>query len=189
MNFSYNLLPSASGQGLQMLISLAILINLIFLVLAKKNIEKIFGLSALSSLVCLMYLILDAPDVAMTEAAIGACLSTIVLIIFITKIPEQNFPRKTWLKKILALICCVFLCYLFYHLSFILPEIGLKDNPINLETGQYYIKNTQNEIGIPAFVAAVLGSYRGFDTMGETLVILIAGIAVATIIGIGDEKK
>jgi multicomponent Na+:H+ antiporter subunit B len=47
---------------------------------------------------------------------------------------------------------------------------------------KYYIENTKNDIGIPSIVAAILASYRGFDTLGETSVILIAGIAVILIL-------
>jgi multicomponent Na+:H+ antiporter subunit B len=46
-----------------------------------------------------------------------------------------------------------------------------------------------SEIGIPAFVAAILASYRGLDTLCETAVILIASIALCAILGLKDEKK
>ena len=54
------------------------------------------------------------------------------------------------------------------------------------------IKNTKSEIGINSFVAAILASYRGFDTLCETCVIFLAGISVLLILGLNkkhDERK
>ena len=70
-----------------------------------------------------------------------------------------------------------------------IPKIGLLENPIHKGVSDYYIRNTESEIGIPAFVAAILASYRGFDTLGETCVILIAGLGACIIFGVQYEKK
>jgi multicomponent Na+:H+ antiporter subunit B len=39
------------------------------------------------------------------------------------------------------------------------------------------------EIDIPNIVTAVLASYRGFDTLGEVIVVFTAGIGVMLLIG------
>ncbi len=46
------------------------------------------------------------------------------------------------------------------------------------EFNRYYLINSQKDIGIPSVVASILASYRGYDTMLETLVVLIAGMGV-----------
>ena len=38
-------------------------------------------------------------------------------------------------------------------------------------------------------VTAVLGSYRGFDTMGEVFVVFAAGVGVALLMGLGGGKR
>ncbi|MEO9971718.1 MAG: cation:proton antiporter, partial [Hyphomonadaceae bacterium] len=40
----------------------------------------------------------------------------------------------------------------------------------------------------PNVVTAVLASYRGFDTLGETGVIFAAGIAVVLLLGFGERS-
>ena len=44
------------------------------------------------------------------------------------------------------------------------------------------------ETGIPNVVTPVLGSYRGFDTLGETCVVFTAGLAVALLLGFGERS-
>ena len=44
------------------------------------------------------------------------------------------------------------------------------------------------DTGIENVVTPVLGSYRGFDTLGETTVVFVAGIAVALLLGFGERS-
>ena len=46
----------------------------------------------------------------------------------------------------------------------------------------YYIERSYVETRTPNIVTSVLADYRGYDTLGETVVILTAGLAVALIL-------
>ncbi|NBP72957.1 MAG: cation:proton antiporter, partial [Alphaproteobacteria bacterium] len=48
---------------------------------------------------------------------------------------------------------------------------------------RYYLENTKKHTGIPNVVTAVLASYRGYDTLGEVVVIFTAGIGVILLLG------
>lgn len=63
-----------------------------------------------------------------------------------------------------------------------LPDRGDLDAPANQEVTPYYIANAYNDVGAPNMVTVVLVDYRGFDTLGETLVIMAAGLAVLLIL-------
>ncbi len=171
------------------LISFAVIISLLCMACAKRNLTRIFAFSSFSIIICLVYLLLDAPDVAMTEAAIGACLSTVVLILFATKVPESDNEKSFNVKSLLAIISSICTIIFFVILQDILPKIGDSANIINSGVADYYLENTVYEIGVPAFVAAILASYRGLDTLCETAVILIAAVAIYGILGLKDEEK
>ena len=53
----------------------------------------------------------------------------------------------------------------------------------------YYIANTKTDMGIPNLVTGVLASYRGYDTLGETVVIFTAGLGVLLILGDGRDSR
>ncbi|MBA2628677.1 MAG: cation:proton antiporter, partial [Rickettsiaceae bacterium] len=67
-------------------------------------------------------------------------------------------------------------------ISLELPSFGTQDSEVQTHLTKYYLQNTRTDIAIPSFVAAILASYRGYDTLGETIVILIAGLAVLVIV-------
>jgi len=63
------------------------------------------------------------------------------------------------------------------------PGWGDPHSPANVGTvSQYYIENTLRYTGVPNLVTAVLADYRGYDTMFETVVVLIAGLSVMAIL-------
>jgi len=69
-----------------------------------------------------------------------------------------------------------------------MPAVGDPNAPANNYVGQAYVENTPKEIAVPNIVTAVLASYRGFDTLGETLVIFTAGLAVILLLGVGSAR-
>lgn len=164
--------------GLTAIVMIAACIRLI---LSKILLESIVIMSVFSLFISLCYLFLDAPDVAMTEVALGASLSSCVLLNIIY-IAGEDAKESSRLRKILAaILCLIFIAFLTFA-SLDLPKFGAPITPVNKHVSEYYLKNTHQDIGIPSVVAAILASYRGFDTLGETTVILIAGLGVLVII-------
>ena len=75
-----------------LIISSFVLIGICFRLIVSKNlIESILLMSAFSLVIAICYLFMDAPDVAMTETALGACLSTCVLLNLVKIIGDENF--------------------------------------------------------------------------------------------------
>ncbi len=58
-----------------------------------------------------------------------------------------------------------------------LPSLGDPDSPASRHVSPRYIERARAETGADNMVTAVLADYRGFDTLGETLVVFAAGIA------------
>lgn len=144
--------------------------------------------SVFSLLISVSYLLMDAPDVAMTEVALGSCLSSCVFLSFLNRLPKfqkHNIKHTRLINS--SVICLIFIIVLSYA-GLNLPEYGSANSPLQNHLTKYYIENTENDIGIPSFVAALLASYRGYDTLGETIVILIAGISVLLLFSKKLEK-
>lgn len=147
-------------------------------VFSKTLIETIIMMSVFSLLITTCYLLMDAPDVAMTEVAISGCLSTCILLKLLKLIPPLEEKRSKVLHITLAFGLCLVFGALLIFAGMDLPSYGSPETSVHTHISKYYIEHTKHDIGIPSFVAAILASYRGYDTLGETLVILIAGLGV-----------
>ena len=63
-----------------------------------------------------------------------------------------------------------------------LPAFSDPEAPIHKHVAPRYINESLKETGVPNVVTAVLASYRGYDTLGETTVVFPAGIGVIALL-------
>ena len=124
---------------------------------------------------------LDAVDVAFTEAAVGAGISTIVLLgtLALTKETETT-PKKI---KLLPFVVVLVTGSALIYGTFDMPVLGDPTAPVHQHVAPRYIEASGREVGVPNIVTSVLASYRGYDTLGEVTVIFTAGIGVLMLLG------
>lgn len=58
-----------------------------------------------------------------------------------------------------------------------LPDRGDASAPASVHVSPFYIEHTLEDTDTPNVVTSVLADYRGYDTLGETVVIFTAGLA------------
>jgi len=145
----------------------------------KDTLATIIVFAAYSLGMAIYYALLLAPDVAMTEAAIGAGVTTLLLLLTVAKTVrpgrDEVFERVHWPGILVAggLTVAVLVTVAEF------PAVGSPDAPIwsHPEVTQYYIAEAYHDTGVENAVTAVLAGYRGFDTFGEAVVVFAAGVA------------
>jgi multicomponent Na+:H+ antiporter subunit B len=140
-----------------------------------------------SLLAAVLYVIMDAVDVAFTEAAVGAGIST-VLMLGTLALTSRRDKERTGNKPIPILIVTITGLLLIYG-TLDMPPYGDPTAPIHHHVGRYYIDNSGEQVGPPNIVTSVLASYRGYDTLGEVTVIFTAAIGVMALIGRSRKRK
>ena len=173
------------------------LINILFLVilfvvaLAIARLRSLFAIVMLSGVYSLVsaawYILVDAVDVGFTEAAVGAGMSTAVLLGAMLLTARTAKPEKP-LKRIGPFIVCLVTGIMLIYASIDLPALGDATSPANAGVGLTYLQINWYDMGVPNVVTSVLASYRGFDTLGETAVVFTAGLAVALLLGFGERS-
>lgn len=127
----------------------------------------------------IFYAVLLAPDVAMTEAAIGAGITTILLLLTLAKTTRPGEDRFVEAPNLPALVVVggFFLVLAATLVEF--PAVGSEDAIAwaNPAVSQYYVEHAYADTGVTNAVSAVLAGYRAFDTFGEAVVVFAAGVA------------
>lgn len=85
--------------------------------------------------------------------------------------------------KHIALATVVLTGLLMIYVTESFPTWGDPNSPASLHVSNHYIENSLPETDVPNIVTAVLGDYRGFDTMFETTVVFCAGMACFFLLG------
>ena len=134
-----------------------------------------------------LFVVLDAVDVALTEAAIGAGISTILMLATVALTSdEEKAPRHTPLLPLFVVIATG--AALIYG-TLDMPHYGDPAAPVHRYVAQSYLHDTPADIGVPNVVTSVLASYRGYDTLGEVTVIFTAGIGVLALLGYRTRRR
>jgi multicomponent Na+:H+ antiporter subunit B len=142
--------------------------------------RSLFGVvilfSSYSFLMASVMVVLDAVDVAMTEASVGAGVSTVILLaaLHLIRTTEMRSARPQLLPLALAVVVGGAVVWG----ALVLPPFGVEDAAIHRHVAPRYLASSIEETHAPNVVTAVLADYRGYDTLGETTVIFTAGIGV-----------
>lgn len=148
-------------------------------------VTMLFGIY--SFLTATFFLSLDAIDVAFTEAAVGAGVTTVLMLATLRL--TGRYERKSIHNPLIPLLVVSITGAALIYGTLDAPFLGDPDAPAQQHVAPRYIEDSPTEIGIPNMVTSVLASYRGFDTLGETFVIFCAGLAVTVIIGIQSNGE
>jgi multicomponent Na+:H+ antiporter subunit B len=160
---------------------LTLMAVLVLAIIGQRNLFAVVVLSGIYSFLMATVLVaLDAVDVAMTEAAVGAGISTVLFLgaLHLTRGDETRPLRRSWTALLVAFGVGGALVYGALDL----PAFSDPAAPIHTHVVPRYLEQGEKETGVPNVVTAVLASYRGFDTLGETTVVFTAGIGVIALL-------
>lgn len=167
----------------------ALLVNIFMMGLLAATAVTILRLHRLFSVVMLsgayslaaaaQFVVLDAVDVAFTEAAVGAGISTILALATLSFVGPEEKARPA---AIVPITMTLLVGGLLMLAVLDLPGFGSPAAPIHNHVAPDYIAGSRDDIQIPNIVTSVLASYRGYDTLGETIVVFTAAIAVLLIL-------
>jgi multicomponent Na+:H+ antiporter subunit B len=159
-----------------------------FAIARLRNLFTIVMLMGVFSLLsAVLYVLLTAVDVAFTEAAVGAGVSTLLVLGTIALTSERGDYSPEKFKVVPLLIVVVTGAVLIFG-TLDMPRYGDPEAPANKHVVPRYIKQSGEEVGVPNIVTSVLASYRGYDTLGEVVVIFTAAIGVLILLGRGHNR-
>lgn len=168
------------------LLLLLFLVFLLVLVIRTRRLFAVVVLAGAYSLVsAAMFVNLDAVDVAFTEAAVGAGISTVLFLATMAYLPsrEKVLPSSgRFGNAVAAGIICLVAGALLVAAAIELPAVGDPNAPAQLHVAPRYLEESYSFLHIPNVVTTVLASYRGFDTLGETIVVFTAGLGVLVLL-------
>jgi len=135
-----------------------------------------------------LFTMMDAVDVAFTEAAVGAGISTILMLgtLSMTSRREDQQPLR-----LLPFVVVVLTGAVLVAGTLDMPAYGDPMAPAHQhELYDGFIDGTARDFEhIPNVVTVILASFRGYDTFGETTVVFAAAVGVFLLLGGRRRRK
>jgi len=180
--FEIDLSTDAPVTIFEWLLVIAMIISTIFIVFAKSRLTAILLNGAVGYSVAMLFVMFQAPDLALTQAAIET-ISTILFLVAYYFLPEwqrEDSPVRTKVTNLLISIGV--------GIVFVVSALAAKNENVH-STIAHFFENAYELAGGSNIVNAILGDFRAFDTMLEVVVLLIVGIGVYTLTKLKDRKE
>ena len=158
----------------------------IIAVRVKDLLSSVVAVGAAGLGLSMAFLVLKAPDLAITQLVV----EILCLIILIRATIKKDLPFSAsgrWFFNTLATLSFlgVFLGFAYFSLKN-LPCFG----DASMRVSSVYLEQGLAKTGAPNIVSAIILDFRGYDTLGEVTVLFAAAIGVLTVMRrIGRKKK
>lgn len=137
----------------------------------KYLLSAVISLSLVGLVLCVVFLYLQAPDVAITQTIV----EVITLVILIRAVPIKKDTMgikgaKETFSATVSIIFLVLFAFFAYRALLDLPQFGF---PL-MRVSEAYIRDGLVKTGAANIVTAVLLDFRAYDTLGEATVLFTA---------------
>ncbi|MEN3013705.1 MAG: hydrogen gas-evolving membrane-bound hydrogenase subunit E [Endomicrobiia bacterium] len=174
-------------EGIITLLIFLMIIAAIISLEIKDLLSSVVSLGAVGLILTLLFLLLQAPDVAIVQFVVEI-LSLVILIRATVVRDETIYNKKSFFLR-LPIIFFVFVFLTIVGFSFKdLPSFGKP----KYKLAEYYVNNTIKDTGAVDVVSAIILNYRAYDTLGEVVVLFTAILGAVLIlrkIGKSNEKE
>ena len=174
------------------------------------RLEDLFAAAMLTGIFSLLsaglFTIMDAVDVAITEAAVGAGVATVFILCTLSLTAKREYQQPT---RILPFIVVGITGAALIYGTLDMPAYGdpdavphghLSAKFIEIEEKAFFSQDKhaaepaqhgsrEKAVGLPNIVTSILTSYRGYDTFGEAAVIFTATIGVMLLLRTRRREK
>ena len=155
-----------------------ILLTAIIAVHIEDNLSAIIAIGGTGISMTVMFILLHAPDIAVTQAVVEM-ITLCMLAILVLKTTREG--EGTSIRGITG-FGILFLGGLILGMLYIIPHLNFGAPLFDMVGAGHYIEYGAKETGAINFVTAILLDYRGFDTFGEAIVILLGVMGASTIL-------
>lgn len=139
--------------------------------------SSVISVGAVGLALSLAFLILKAPDLAITQLVV----EILCLIILIRATIKRDLPFSVsgrWFFNTFATI--TFIIVFLFFAYFALKELPSFGKPL-MRVAAEYINNGLQKTGAANIVAAIILDFRGYDTLGEATILFTAVIGILAV--------
>ncbi len=159
------------------------ILGALFAIHAKDLLSSVIACSIVGYSLVICFLLLRAPDLAIVQIVVDTITLIIMVAVVLNSSREEAYTKldgRGYVGAVASILLIAALLY-FYTVSISsLDELGTS----SLRMAKYYIEGAAEKTGSANLVTGVVFDFRGYDTMGEAVVLVTAVLGVLTILRI-----
>jgi multicomponent Na+:H+ antiporter subunit B len=163
------------------------IIGALYAIHAKDLLSSVIACGIVGYSLVICFLLLKAPDLAIVQIVVDTITLIIMVAVVLDSSREEAFSKQDTRGFIYAITGILILAVLLYYFTIsgqILDPFGKG----SLRMAEHYITGAAQKTGSANLVTGVVFDFRGYDTMGEAVVLVTAVLGVLTILRIKGKK-
>jgi multisubunit Na+/H+ antiporter MnhB subunit len=152
---------------------------------AKNLLSSVIAVGAAGFALCVAFLVLKAPDLAITQLVV----EILCLIILIRATIRKDLPlviEGRWIFNTVSTL--VFVAVFLFFAYAALKELPAFGNPI-MAVVKKYLEEGTTQTGAVNLVSAIILDFRAYDTLGEATVLFTSVIGIMAVLRRPGRKK
>jgi multicomponent Na+:H+ antiporter subunit B len=143
------------------------------------------GIVGYSLVIC--FLLLKAPDLAIVQIVVDTITLIIMVAVVLDSSREELYSKQDIKGYVFAMIAIFLVLSMLYFFSVSIRSLDVLGKS-TLRMAHNYIEGAAQKTGSANLVTGVVFDFRGYDTMGEAVVLVTAVLGVLTILRIKGKK-
>ena len=172
--------------AISVIIGLMIL-GAIYAIHAKDLLSSVIACGIVGYSLVICFLLLKAPDLAIVQIVVDTITLIMMVAVVLDSSREELFSKpdaRGYISAATVILLIVILLYFFIISIQSLDILGKS----SLRMAKYYIEGAAQKTGSANLVTGVVFDFRGYDTMGEAIVLVTAVLGVLTILRLKGKK-
>ena len=143
------------------------------------------GIVGYSLVIC--FLLLKAPDLAIVQIVVDTITLIIMVAVVLDSSREELFSKPDTQGYIYSITAVLLMAILLYFFIVSIQSLDVMGKS-SMRMAKYYIEGAAQKTGSANLVTGVVFDFRGYDTMGEAVVLVTAVLGVLTILRLKGKK-
>jgi multicomponent Na+:H+ antiporter subunit B len=163
------------------------ILGALFAIHAKDLLSSVIACGIVGYSLVICFLLLKAPDLAIVQIVVDTITLIIMVAVVLDSSRDELFSKpdtQGYISAVTAILLGLVLLY-FFTLSIQSLDVLGKSS---LRMAKYYIEGAAEKTGSANLVTGVVFDFRGYDTMGEAVVLVTAVLGVLTILRLKGKK-
>ena len=163
------------------------IVGAIYAIHAKDLLSSVIACGIVGYSLVICFLLLKAPDLAIVQIVVDTITLIIMVAVVLDSSREESFLKfdtMGYISAVTAILLIAVLLYFFVVSTRSLDVLGKS----TLRMAEYYIDGAAQKTGSANLVTGVVFDFRGYDTMGEAVVLVTAVLGVLTILRLKGKK-
>jgi multicomponent Na+:H+ antiporter subunit B len=163
------------------------IIGALYAIHAKDLLSSVIACGIVGYSLVICFLLLKAPDLAIVQIVVDTITLIIMVAVVLDSSREELYSKpdtQGYISAVIAILLAVILLYFFVVSIQSLDVLGKS----SLRMAYHYIEGAAQKTGSANLVTGVVFDFRGYDTMGEAVVLVTAVLGVLTILRLRGKK-